>query len=266
MAAVCTATPSAAWSLDRLTSKLQARGWGELDGPQNAGLQKVLTALTALLPWESAEGRLTRNQVADAAGMSTRWASHCLRRLEDMGLINWRRGWLDHGTPRAGWIRVVKTRLAEMVRAVRGYLDDRKARRQADTRVRLAKLKQRTIPPWKLRHPLSSRGELSSPLPTQGSTAQQRPDVRHPLTPSQAGGTSMTGCKTCGRSIDHCQRVNSKVPDRLRHDYEPGPPGRSTLVLPAHALRTPPKPQHRTWRDRVSEVTRPPHPTLEGIE
>ena len=33
MTAVCVSVPSAVWSLDRLVSKLQASGWGELDGP-----------------------------------------------------------------------------------------------------------------------------------------------------------------------------------------------------------------------------------------
>ena len=117
-ATVCKTVPTAAWGSDRLLDSLQRRGWGELDGRPNAGLRTVLNALVSLLPYESAEGRLTRAQVADAAGITPKWAGVCLRRLEELGVITWRRGWLDHGQPRAGFVRILKSRLAEMVRAV----------------------------------------------------------------------------------------------------------------------------------------------------
>ncbi len=56
-------TATAAWSLDRLVVSLARGGWGdELDGAHNAGLQRVMHALAALLPWEAAEGRPQRSR------------------------------------------------------------------------------------------------------------------------------------------------------------------------------------------------------------
>lgn len=156
---------TAAWSLERLLPSLTTRGWGpELDGPANAGLRAVMNALSNLLPWESAEGRVTRNQVADVAGMTPKWASRCLRKLEDLGLITWHRGWLDKGQPRAGFIRVHKKRLAELARAATRYLDPRREQRKTDTVERINNtLRKTSIRPWKRRNPLSVRGELTTP-------------------------------------------------------------------------------------------------------
>lgn len=227
-----TPLPTAAWSLDRLTSSLQRGGWGELDGPENAGLQKVLNALTSLLPWGSAEGSLTRAQVADAASMTPKWAGHCLRRLEELGLITWRRGWLDHGTPRAGSIRVHKWRLAEMVRAVRGYLDDRRAKRRDETRHRLTTtLRNSTQRPWTRQKALSCRGELNAPLPNKGRTAPQTPGFHHP--PETLPGVEMRpdlSCRICGRGPDQCKKADSLLPSAMRHTYEPRNPDRGRLV------------------------------------
>ncbi len=265
-ATVCKSTPTVAWSSDRLLDALQSRGWGELDGRPNAGLRTVLNALVSLLPYESAEGRLTRAQVADAAGITPKWAGVCLRRLEDLGVITWRRGWLDHGQPRAGFVRILKTRLAEMVRAVRGYLDERRARRQQETHHRLATtLRRRTVPPWKLRRPLSSRWELSSTLPTQGSTPRSAGAFQQlsPTLPIE-GDDAMAACAVCGRAEDACRLTNSKVSDAVRHDYQPGRPLRPTVIAGPHELHpSPHKQQRRRWRDLVAEHTRPAHPTLD---
>jgi hypothetical protein len=234
-----TTAATAAWGADRLVDALQRRGWGELDGAENAGLQRVLNALVSLLPYEAAEGRLTRAQVADAASMSPKWAGHCLARLEALGVITWRRGWLDHGQPRAGWIRIVKIRLAEMVRAVRGYLDDRRARRRAETAHRLAAtLHQTTVPPWRARRsPLSCRWELSSPLPTQGRTAHRAPGFHHP--PETLPGVDMKpdlSCRVCGRGPDQCAKADSHLPRDMRHTYEARDPNRGRLL--AHTTKT----------------------------
>ncbi|WP_130864627.1 hypothetical protein [Acidipropionibacterium timonense] len=130
-----------------------------------AGVRRVLTALVALTDHRSGEGTCTRAQVADVSGgMSVRWASRCLSILEDLGIITWSRGWLDHGTPRPGIIRISKRTLARLARRAAGYLDPRRATRAAALRRRIqTTLRQPTQHPHR-RNPLSLRGELSSPL------------------------------------------------------------------------------------------------------
>lgn len=247
-------TCTAAWSADRLVSSLQAHGWGELDGAANAGLQRVLHALVSLLPYDSAQGHLTRAQVADAASMSPKWAGVCLRRLEELGVITWRRGWLDHGQPRAGHIRVLKTRLAEMVRAARGYLDERRERRRVATAHRLeTTLTKTTVPPWNRRRGLSRRWELSSTLPIQGRTAHRAPgDLQpSPTLPGVDVQPDLT-CKTCGRGPDQCHAADAKLPQALRHTYEPAHPDRGRLVLTPERKRqlSTRTSQRRTFRER----------------
>lgn len=257
-------TATAAWSLDRLVTSLARGGWGELDGAPNAGLQKVLHALATLLPWEAAEGRLTRAQVADAAGMTPKWAGHCLGRLEAMGLVVWHRGWIDRGRPRAGWIRVSKSRLAGMVRDVRGYLDERRAERREITRQRLATTLTRTsVPPWKRRKPLSARGELSSTLHTKKYGAQAA--GLSPTSPTLPIGAEMSACAVCGRSEHACQIAAKREPWAVRHDFEPSRVGAvRAVVAPAHELR--PSAAHKQqrvgWRQLVAKLTPPTHPTL----
>lgn len=258
------AAPTAAWSLDRLVMSLSKGGWGDdLDGAPNAGLQRVLNALSALLPWEAAEGRLTRAQVADAASMSAKWAGHCLRRLEALGLVTWHRGWIDRGRPRAGWIRVHKSRLAELVRAARGHLDPRRQERRAQTQHRLSTTLRRTsVPPWRHR-PLSERRELSAPLHTKKYRAQA-PGLS-PTSPTLPIGADMPACAVCGRSEHACQVATQKEPRLIRHQYEPSRLGQvSTILAPAHELHPPAtQKQHRGgWRALVAQLTPPTHPTL----
>ncbi len=262
---------TAAWSLNRLVTSLARAGWGEvLDGACNAGLQRVLHALADLLPWEAGEGRLTRAQVADAASMSARWAGHCLRRLEDLGVVVWHRGWLDRGRPRAGWIRVEKARLAELVRDARGHLDGRRERRREATRDRLGKLRRPTVPPWRKRaKPLVGAMGTECPPSHIRSTGAPRPGPSTHL-PTLPIGADMPACAICGRSQDACERATRKEPFRIQHAFEPSTVGRRPTVLaPAHELHPPAphKPPRSGWRQRVAELNRPAHPTLDiGVD
>ena len=260
------AVPTAVWSLNRLVTSLARAGWGAVDGAHNAGLQRVLHALADLLPWEAGEGRLTRAQVADAASMSARWAGHCLRRLEDLGVVVWHRGWLDRGRPRAGWIRVEKARLAELVRGARGYLDGRREQRREATRDRLAKtLRKTSIPPWKRAKPVAAPMGTECPPSHRRSTGATRPGPSADI-PTLPIGADMPACAICGRSQDGCERARAREPFRIQHKFEPSLVGqRRTVLAPAHELHppTPHKQQRRGWRERVAEANRPAHPTLD---
>ncbi|MFT4296521.1 MAG: hypothetical protein QM582_14025 [Micropruina sp.] len=263
-----TGVPTAAWSLDRLMVKLARSGWGdELDGPALAGVRRVLQALSDLLPWEAAEGRLTRAQVADAAGMSPKWAGVCLARLERLGLISWSRGWLDKGRPRAGWIRVHKQRLAEIVRGVRGYLDERRKQRRQSTADRINNtLRNHSVPPWRRRetrsghmgsefHPSHSR-KYGAPAPGRPSPSQTLPE----------GTQDMPRCTVCGQIEDTCRRMNQKVPYALSHQFVPGTSRAQTLIAQAEELRRPRPRKHRGgWRDLVAKVTPPAIDPLDGL-
>lgn len=254
---------TAAWSADRLRDALSRRGWGELDGRANGGLRQVLTALVALLPYESAEGHVTAAQVADGAGMSVKWARHCMARLEDLGIITWSRGFLYQGRPRPGFVRIVKRRLAEIVRGLKDALDERRAQRRIDTHTRLeTTLHATTIPPWRRRSRLSRRWELSSTLPTQGSTAPRAPAFRQPSqTLPGLEGDPMTTCQVCGRPEHQCRAADRRLPLRMQHDFTPGRASARALVAPAH-VRTPDKHKApRGWRAAAREAMHPT-PTL----
>ena len=257
---------TASWSLDRLVSSLARGGWGDtLDGRHNQGLRRVMHALASMLPWEAAEGRLTRAQVADAAGLSPKWAGKCLARLEDLGLIVWHRGWLHRGQPRPGWIRVQKTRLAELVRGVRGYLDHRRQARREATRARLeTTLTHTSVPPWKRAKRLAGPMGTECPPSHHRSTGATRPGLQTPL-PTSPEGADMPLCAICGRYEDACRRANQLEPFAISHQYEPGRAGtRHQIVAPAHELH--PKVHKRAtkgWRQLVAELNRPAHPTLD---
>lgn len=259
-------TPSAAWGLNRLVSSLGRAGWGEtLDGPTLAGVRKVLQALSDLLPWEAAEGRLTRAQVADAAGMTPKWAGVCLARLEALGLVSWHRGWLDKGRPRAGWIRVHKTTLAGLVRGARGWLDDRRARRREQTQQRLTdSLRNTSVPPWRSKPRSGDMGTEFHPSHSRkyGAPAPGRPSTL----PTLPIGDEMPACAICGRSRDACERAARKEPFKIQHTFEPSRIGqRRTVIAPAHELHRPPtqKQQQGGWRALARQLQQPAHPTLD---
>lgn len=262
---------TAAWSLDRLVASLAKGGWGDvLDGRHNQGLRRVMHALASMLPWEAAEGRLTRAQVADAAGLSPKWAGKCLARLEDLGLVTWHRGWLHRGQPRPGWIRVEKARLAELVRDVRGYLDQRRDERRDATRARLGKLRRTSLPPWKRAKPVVAPMGTECPPSHRRSTGAPRPGPSANV-PTLPIGADMPACAVCGRSQHACELANRKEPFRIQHRFEPSTVGqRHTVLAQPHELH-PPAPSkqqpRRGWRERVAGLNRPAHPTLEiGVD
>lgn len=246
-------TPTAAWSLPTIVQTLERRGWGdELGGRAQSGARKVLHALVALLPHESAEGELTIAQVALRARLTPKWTSKCLRDLEDLGVITWRRGYLDHGRPRAGWIRVLKTRLAVLVRQLRGWLDTAHARIAEQTTTRLAKLGP--ICTSRRRTRLSHRSELSGPLPAPSGRTRRGSPAQDTL--PTLPGADMSTCQTCGRDEIACQKANTRVPRALRHRFDARRNRRALVVTPVRDVTCPPP---AGWRS----ACRPTHPELD---
>lgn len=253
--AVAVSVPTAAWSLPVLVQTLERRGWGdELGERAHSGARKVLHALVALLPHEAAEGQLTVAQVALRARLTPRWTSKCLRDLEALGVITWRRGWLDRGQPRAGWIRVVKSRIAGMVRACHGWLDAAHDQIRAATRARLARLAP-TISTRRRHHPLSRRPELSSPLPAPNGRTLRGSPGQDTLPTLPEGGEMQ--CETCNLSDVQCQKANARVPRALRHPFKARRVRRALVVTPSRDAACRPAPAG--WRSDC----RPAHPMLD---
>ena len=213
-----TATVTAAWPADRILTTLARRGWGEELATAQPGLRTVLTALIHRLPHGSAEGSITINQIADTAHLSARWTSHCLAELETLGLITWRRGWLEAGVPRPGWIRVSKRALADLANRAIGYLAEKLEARKIALAGRLETLKNRTQRTRNRQNPLSIRPELSSPLHSirvnNGSAEPARYRTNHER-------IEMEYCAICGKAPNDCEKSNRIVDFELRHDYLP---------------------------------------------
>src|SRR5688572_24406822 len=87
----------------------KARRWGVV------GLERrhlaALDGLALLLPHHSAAGLATAPQVGRASAYSGRWMRVALAELEEMGLLEWRRGGVLAGAPQPSWFRVAKDAL-----------------------------------------------------------------------------------------------------------------------------------------------------------
>ena len=149
---------TAGWPLDKLLGALSRAGWDELAGGNMQGVRSTLRALSDLLPHGSATGRTTVSQVADAAGLSVKWAGRCLRVLEECGLIVWTRGQVVAGRPRPGYIKVVKSALVALIQRGRELLPEIQRTRAAETldRIRTTLRTGRVV----------NRSPLSEPAPT----------------------------------------------------------------------------------------------------
>lgn len=169
---------NASWPLPRLLDALGRAGWADLDTGAAQGIRSTLRALSSLLPDGSALGNVTTAQVADAAGLSTRWTARCLRYLEAVGLISWTRGQIIAGRPTPGLIRVAKSVLVELIRKARGQIDDRRRERADETSRRIRETLRRgtalnrhtatTFKPKPRETPSRVHVELRSTLPPIG--------------------------------------------------------------------------------------------------
>ena len=171
-----------------LLDALARAGWADLDTGAAQGVRSTLNALRSLLPHKAAQGLVTTNQVADAAGLSARWTARCLRVLEEAGLITWTRGQLINGTPIPGFIRVTKNKLLDLINRARGARDERLRARAAETSARIRSTLRNptqtnrrpiTTTPTQQK-PLSLHMELSSTLPPQGEETRTSVPVEQP--------------------------------------------------------------------------------------
>lgn len=163
-----------------LVNALARAEWGALDGAHNRAARVILETL-ARMQWHARSDRkgtitTTAQQIANAAAYSKRWTSYTLTILEDFGLIEWHRGCVVEGRPTPSIIRIVKTRLVELIRAARARHDEAERRRQETTRQRLALLRLRNLRPFKRRPIVHVEATTSLPPLTgeAGATAPAR--------------------------------------------------------------------------------------------
>lgn len=120
-----------------LMASLARAGWGPLAGGALQGVRSTLQALVSQLPYGSAEGRSTAEQIALAAGLSGRWVRECLKALEDLGLITWTRGGVVAGKPVPSFFRINKRAVVALVLEARPVKAAREAARATATGARL---------------------------------------------------------------------------------------------------------------------------------
>jgi len=99
--------------------KLASAGWGELAGWELRGLRHILQGLINCLDFRSGRGFSTIGEIATKASYSQRWTAHCLNELEELGIIDWRRGGVIAGKTQKSWFQINKTFLANLIRAAR---------------------------------------------------------------------------------------------------------------------------------------------------
>ena len=228
---------SAAWPTRDLVGALSRAGWGVLDGRPMGGARGVLRALVDLLPYGSGEGSASVAQVADLAGLSTKWTRHCLRVLEGMGVIRHQIGHVKHGRPTPGRVMIVKRALVQILRHAQARIDARREQRRGDTRARLDRDGIDTwFPRRKRRNTLSFQVELSSTLPSQGEgtrravpahvTSERTTDMPQQCVHNMP---DINACALCRRTL--AAKPNMDVRDMY------APPSDAPVVVPRGGWR-----------------------------
>lgn len=171
--------PTAGWKLPALLRSLARAGWGEL-GEHEAGVVRVLQALSMHLPDGSAEGAVTQPDLADASGLSVRWVRAMLHKLEDLGVVTVTPGGYMAGRKLPSYVRVNKRRVVALVLDARRRIAERIAERRRTTDERLAARESAglpfSLPGRRRRHKRTSDlPEVSSGLhPLRGGTGASK--------------------------------------------------------------------------------------------
>lgn len=173
--------------LSVLISRLRRAGWGDLGGETLRGLRLVLDDLGDMLDARSGAGYITAPQIADRTGYTERWVRSRLTLLEELDLIEWHRGGVQHGKPVPSWIRVSKVALLDLIHIARRQQGERLTEAKRETRARLIRLRTGyTTRPGRRRNTTPSRGgkthaELNAALL---SSEEVRGRNRPPSTPA----------------------------------------------------------------------------------
>lgn len=208
--------PSPRAPLPALVTSLKRAGWGDLAGREWGGVRACLDALVARLPHKSGEGTVTVQQIADAAGVSKRWAARCLEVLESMGVIRWQRGGAVEGQPKPSFIRVVKKQIVALIELARPRQDARDAERRTITRERIKHLRyafgwhregRRAIESRERAASRRSHVEVAASLrPLRGESSGSRREVGCPQVAADAaravGGSVASGSRPLPLSPD----------------------------------------------------------------
>lgn len=170
-----------------LLTSLKRAGWGELSGAEWQGVRTTLDGLAAQLPHGSGQGFTTAHQVATSGGLSVRWTRRCLQFLEDLGVIVWHRGGIASGQPSPSFIRIVKTRLIDLIHAARPMREAKDAEHRTSTLARIRELRTLYV-----RSRRSDHAELSASPHT----------LRGGATPSPLPNSTTKTTKTTGNYIN----------------------------------------------------------------
>ena len=131
----------AGMGLRRILTALSHIGWGPMRGHEFGCSRAILEALSLMMHAAKADYTAsidtTRLQIAKRASCDPRTVTRCMAWMEDAGVVEWHRGGIVNGAPRAGVVRVVKRTLVEWVLAYRTASDAEDARRNAETRLRI---------------------------------------------------------------------------------------------------------------------------------
>lgn len=131
----------AGMGLRRILTALSHIGWGPMRGHEFGCSRAILEALSLMMHAAKADYTAsidtTRLQIAKRASCDPRTVTRCMAWMEDAGVVEWHRGGIVNGAPRAGVVRVVKRVLVEWVLAYRTASDAEDARRNAETRLRI---------------------------------------------------------------------------------------------------------------------------------
>lgn len=135
---------NAGQSLQDILLALGRVNWGPLRGRAWAYRRMVLQTLALMMREQRADYMAclvtTAPQLADRIGSCEKTVRNCLQDLEDLQVIEWRRGGIWDGKPMPSVLRVNKWKLVDWVKAWRPRNDERLAKRRAETLARLAQV------------------------------------------------------------------------------------------------------------------------------
>lgn len=125
--------------------------WGPFQG-RTWAYRRMLLEVLSLMMREQRSDRdacliTTASQLAERMACHQRTIRRCLHDLEDLQMIEWRRGGVWDGKPQPGVIRIIKKTLVEWVLAWRPRHDEAQQAKRLETIARLKTLRNTRTPP-----------------------------------------------------------------------------------------------------------------------